>query len=46
VRVWTRYIEEPEEGVLIFFNAKPPYMLVIRGRIGGIGYITGRRLFE
>jgi hypothetical protein len=25
-------IEEPEEGVLIFFNSKPPYLLVIRGR--------------
>jgi hypothetical protein len=32
VKVWTRYVEEPEEGVLIFFNAKPPYLLVIRGR--------------
>jgi len=30
VRVWTRYIEAPEEGVLIFFNLKPPYLLLIK----------------
>jgi hypothetical protein len=30
VKIWTRYIESPEVGVLIFFNMKPPYLTLIR----------------
>jgi hypothetical protein len=34
VKIWTRYIESPEVGVLIFFNMKPPYLLLLKSDDG------------
>jgi len=30
VKVWTRFIEEPTQGVMIFFNLKPPYLILLK----------------
>jgi len=30
VRIWTRFIEEPEEGIMIFFHLKQPFIILIR----------------
>jgi hypothetical protein len=30
VRIWTRFIEEPEEGIMIFLHLKQPFIILIR----------------
>jgi hypothetical protein len=30
VKIWTRFIEAPEVGILIFFGMKPPYLALIK----------------
>ena len=34
VKIWTRFIEEPTEGRMIFFNLKPPYLVLIKTNEG------------
>jgi len=30
VRIWTRFLEEPTEGKMIFFSFKQPYLILIK----------------